>query len=109
MTDPASFVSVLTFRLDRQEYALPVDEVVEVAALMELTRIADSVPELLGIANRHGTALPVLDLRRVLDAPLAPLDATTLFIVGSHDGQMVGLVVDEVQQVEYIPAEIAGK
>jgi purine-binding chemotaxis protein CheW len=102
-------VPVLTFRLDQQEYALPVDEVVEVAALVELTQVNGAVPEMLGVANRHGAVLPVLDLRRVLETPAVPLDSTTLFIVGQHEDQMLGLVVDEVQQVEFIPPDTAHK
>jgi purine-binding chemotaxis protein CheW len=106
---PLAAVPVLSFRLDQQEYALPVDDVVEVAALVELTRVTGSAPEVLGVANRHGTVLPMLDLRQVLDTPDSPLDATTLFIVGRHDDQMLGLVVDEVQQVEFIPLASAHK
>lgn len=102
-------VPVLTFRLDQQEYALPVDEVVEVAALVELTQVNGAVPELLGVANRHGAVLPVLDLRRVLGTPDTGLDTTTLFIVGQYEDQMLGLVVDEVQQVEFIPPDASHK
>lgn len=104
MTDSTpNAVPVLTFRLDQQEYALPVDEVVEVAALVELTQVNGAAPALLGVANRHGTVLPLLDLRRVLGAPDSELDVTTLFIVGQHDDHILGLVVDEVQQVEFVP------
>jgi|FLYN01.1.fsa_nt_gi purine-binding chemotaxis protein CheW len=93
---------VLTFRLADQLYAAPIDYVVEVASMVELTTLPNSPPGVLGIANRHGSVLPVLDLRRVFELETAPVDSSTLFVVVTHDGQMVGLVVDEVHQVEYV-------
>ena len=92
----------LTFSLGEQKYALPIDVVVEVAAMVELAEVADSPPEMSGIANRHGAVLPVFDLRLVFGHEAAPVNLSTLFIVAAHDGQTVGLVVDEVHQVEYI-------
>jgi chemotaxis signal transduction protein len=45
--------------------------------------------------------LPILDLRRVFKQPEQPVTSATLFIVAAGGGREVGLVVDEVQQVEY--------
>ena len=92
----------LTFSLGEQKYALPIDVVVEVAAMVELAEVADSPPEMSGIANRHGAVLPVFDLRRVFGHEATPVNLSTLFIVAAYDGQTAGLVVDDVQQVEYI-------
>jgi len=97
-------IPILTFALGEQYYALVVDAVVEVAAMVELISTTDERPELLGIANRHGEALPVLDLRLVMKSAASPIDEWTLFVVAEYEGKSVGLVVDEVQQVEYIPA-----
>jgi chemotaxis signal transduction protein len=95
----------LTFRLGEQKYALPIEDVVEVAAMVELTSIPESQPGVLGIANRHGSVLTILDLRRLFDLDAATTDSATLFIVASHDGKLAGLVVDEVHQVEYIDSK----
>lgn len=96
--------AILTFSLGAQLYALPIEEVVEVAAMVERTTVADAPPELLGVVNRREQILPLLDLRLVFQQPATPVSSSTLFIVASHAGKLVGLVVDEVQQVEYIPA-----
>ena len=97
-------VPILTFALGEQYYAIVIEAVVEVAAMVELISTTDARPELLGIANRHGEVLPVLDLRLVMKSKASPIDEWTLFVVAIHEGKSVGLVVDEVQQVEYIPA-----
>jgi chemotaxis signal transduction protein len=60
--------------------------------------------QILGVANRRGAILPMLDLRLVFKQPAPPVSSATLFIVAQHNRKMVGLVVDEVRQVEYIPA-----
>ena len=97
-------IPILTFALGEQYYALAIEAVVEVAAMVELISTIDERVEVLGIANRHGEVLPVLDLRLVMKSEALPINEWTLFVVAVHDGKSVGLVVDAVQQVEYIPA-----
>lgn len=98
-------VAHLIFSLDQQLYALAIDYVVEVAAMVELLRTPSSDEVFLGAANRHGAVLPVLDLRPILRQPAAPIDTSTLFIVARSGGQQVGLVVDEVLRIQYFDLE----
>jgi purine-binding chemotaxis protein CheW len=63
---------VLTFTLGDGIYALPIEEVIEVAAMVELIPLADAPPEILGMVNRHGEIMPVLDLRQVFKQPAPP-------------------------------------
>lgn len=93
----------LIFTISEQRYALPIEDVVEVASMVELLNIPTALPEIIGIANRHGTPLPMLDLRQVFGHDHADVTATTLFVVAQpKDEQMLGLVVDVIHQVEYI-------
>lgn len=92
----------LSFRLAKQFYCLPITNIVEVAALPSLEALPDAPDALLGIANRHGEILPVLDLRKAFKTELQTITVSTLFIVAEHQKQMLGLVVDEVQQVIYV-------
>lgn len=91
----------LIFLLHQQYYALTIQQVVEVAAMVELVATPGTDEIFLGAANRHGEVLPMLDLRPIFRQPAAPIDMATLFIVAQVDGQQVGLVVDEVQRIEY--------
>jgi len=95
-------IPILTFSIGDKHYALPIDVVVEVAAMVETIPVPESEPELLGVVNRHGSVLPLLDLRQLFHVPLQPIDVSTLFIVARYGEQLVGLVVDAVFQVEYI-------
>jgi purine-binding chemotaxis protein CheW len=95
----------LTFSLGTQRYAISIDEVVEVAAMVEVTKVAGMPPQVLGVVNRHGSVLPVLDLRPMFRQSTTRITSSTLFIVGVYMGRYAGLVVDEVHQVEYLSLE----
>jgi purine-binding chemotaxis protein CheW len=95
-------VPVLQFSIGDGLYALPISDIIEVAAMVELANVPDAAPEILGVANRHGTILPMLDLRRVFKQETLPVTPSTLFIVVQNGARRAGLVVDDVQQVEYI-------
>ncbi len=95
-------VPALLFMLGAQEYAVLIEDVTEVTALVEIVTVPDTRPEILGVVNRHGAVLWMLDLRRVFDQPAKPVDVSTLFIVAQRGETQLGLVVDEVRQVEYL-------
>lgn len=95
---------VLTFRLGAQHYALLIEDVIEVVAMVEFTSLPDATPEVPGIVNRHGAVLPLIDLRAVFKQPLSPVTSASVFIVAEGGGRQIGLLVDEVQQVDYMDA-----
>jgi purine-binding chemotaxis protein CheW len=99
-------IPVLAFRLADQFYALPISCVVEVAAMVALTQLPDAPPVILGLANRHGEVLPILDLRIAFGLPAEPIGLSTLFIVCELDHLRAGFVIDEVFQVRYIAPEM---
>jgi purine-binding chemotaxis protein CheW len=92
----------LTFSIGAQHYGLPIEQLVEVAAMVELVKTPDVNDRFIGLANRRGEVLPMLDLRAVFGEAAATIDISTLFIVGRAAGQMVGLVVDAIYHVEYL-------
>lgn len=96
---------ILLLSIADQYYALLISDVVEVAAMVELIKLPDAAPEFLGVADRHGAVLPILDLRHIFAQTAAPVTASTLFVVANHESQLVGLVIDDVHQVEYIARE----
>ncbi len=84
-------------RLASESYAIPVDEVAEVAALGDVTPVPGSPPELLGVRNLRGTILPVVDLAVLLKVPrLAP---PSRLVVAEGSGRRVGFAVDSVDEV----------
>jgi purine-binding chemotaxis protein CheW len=97
-----SQVALLSFRLAKQLYCLPIANVVEVAAMISIDRLPDASPALIGVANRHGEILPMLDMRLAFNIEQSPINSSSLFIVAEYRKQMLGLLVDEIQQVLYV-------
>jgi len=90
-------------RIGEQSYGIPIAQVIEVAAMVAFASLPESDPVVCGMINRRGEVLPLLELRRVFNAPVTPLAPETLFIVIQGQTQRAGLIVDEVYQVKYWP------
>jgi len=103
MTDTVR-LPLLTFRLGEGRYALLIEDVVEVAAMVDMLSLPTERTEILGYINRRGSILPLVDLRRVFKQPSAPINSATVFIVAAGGNKQFGLVVDAVEQVEYVDA-----
>ena len=98
----------LLFSIANQDYALAIAGVVEVAAMVELVETPGTDAIFVGIANRHGAVLPMLDLRPIFHQSASKIDMSTLFIVVQADKQMAGLVVDAIHQIEYVmPGQVS--
>ena len=101
-TTQSKTLPILTFTIGEQYYGLPIERVVEVATMVAPIKIPSNNPAVIGIVNRHGSVLPMLDLRRVFADEASVITDATLFIVGQFEDQQVGLLVDSIEQVEYI-------
>lgn len=99
-----SAAPLLAFRVCGLAYALLIADVVEVAAMVEIIPLPDAPPGVLGLINRHGELLPLLDLRQALHHRSVPVDANTFFIVVQQHDQRMGLVVDDIDVVKYVPS-----
>ena len=91
-------------RIGRETYALPIENVLEVAELGELTVVPGAGIGVLGVRNFHGQVLPVFDLAHVLgihrDGPPPRV------VVTDHAGRVAGLAVDEVTDVAPFTADL---
>lgn len=96
-----SAVPVLTFRLHDQRYGLMIDNVIEVMAMVAVEPISGADAAVIGMVNRHGVPMPLLDLRIIASKPAPPADSSALFIVVAHGEHIAGMIVDEIYQVEY--------
>ena len=88
-------------RTANEQYALRVDEVLEVAELGEITPVPGASPSVMGVRNLRGQVVPVLNLARVLDVPESP--APQRIVIAEDSDRKAGLAVDEVIGVEELP------
>ena len=90
-------------RVGRERYAVPIENVLEVAELGTLSAVPGAGGAMLGVRNLHGSVLPVFDLARVL--AIAGDGSAPRVVVAEHAGRLAGLAVDEVSDVVALAAE----
>lgn len=81
-----------------EEYALSVDDVLEVAELGDLTPVPGAPVGVLGVRNLRGQILPVVDVATLLGAD--GNGSAERMVVAERAGARTGLAVDRVLGVE---------
>jgi purine-binding chemotaxis protein CheW len=88
-------------------YGLDGDVVREIVGVLPPTRLPGAPPFVRGVVNLRGQLLTVIDLgHRLTGTPTSAADGST--VVVQHDERSLGLLVDDVQDVqsvEVVPAE----
>jgi purine-binding chemotaxis protein CheW len=106
----------VAFRISGEMHALQIADIAEIAKPFDTTPVPRTATFVLGIGNVRGIVLPVIDLpRRLQLRPVQESRATRVLIV-RHEGELYGLVVDEVrgvvslapEELEEAPGAIAG-
>ena len=95
-TQDKSAWSGVGFKIDEFNYALAIDQIVEVIILTETTKIPGISSWVLGLGNIRGNLIPVIDMKSyLLNKPTKTTAHTRMVVINQIRGQ-VGLVVDEV-------------
>lgn len=90
----------LSFMLAGDTYAAPVSIVREIVKPPPLTPVPRAPDGTMGIVSVRGQLVTVLDLRRRMRLTEAPQTRRTrILLVATGTGEILGLYVDEVQQV----------
>ena len=96
---PAIPKNLVTFRLDRQVFALPIEPIVQIVEMVTITPLPQASDSLEGVINVRGAAVPVVNLRRHFGMAETPQLLDAHIILVRHKEQMVGLIVDQVLSV----------
>ncbi len=107
-TADATDTLVTVFSLERREYAIPVESVVEAVRMAALTPLPRAAPWQAGALNLRGRVIPVIDLRQRLGLTPSEPGLDTRILVVEQSGTTAGLLVDAIVGVE-TPLESAGE
>lgn len=93
-------IQLVSFSVDRQEYAIHIDDVKEIVQMPEaITTVPRSPHHILGLMNLRDQLLPLVDLRTMFALEgKHPDDKSRVIVVTSH-GYFLGIVVDGVSEV----------
>ncbi|MBR9828012.1 MAG: chemotaxis protein CheW [Oceanospirillales bacterium] len=93
-----------TFRVDNELYGIDVMQVKEVLRFSEITPVPGADSSILGIINLRGNVVTVIDTRQMFGLPLVPYDDNTrVIVVEFNEQEVLGLVVDSVDEVINLP------
>ena len=101
----AEDVQLVIFKLDNEDYGLPISKVQEINRLVAVTRLPQTPDFMEGIINLRGRVIPVVDLRKRFGFQAREHQADTRIMVVDLSGQTVGLIVDAVNEVAKISGE----
>jgi purine-binding chemotaxis protein CheW len=96
-----------TFFIDRQYFAVPVQQVQEVIRSLEMTSVPLVPSVLRGLINLRGQIVVAFDLRRRLGFADRPEDQKPMNVVVRADGETLSLLVDEIGDVIEVDEDCA--
>ncbi|KGA97348.1 chemotaxis protein CheW [Alkalihalobacillus alcalophilus ATCC 27647 = CGMCC 1.3604] len=96
-------MKVIVFRIEKEEYAIPVQFIQSIERMLPITRIPNADSFVKGVMNLRGVITPVIDLRLRFGLDEKEVDDTTRILVISKDQLDFGLIVDEAKDVFDFP------
>jgi purine-binding chemotaxis protein CheW len=93
----------VTFRLGEEIYGIDVLQVQEVLRITEISPVPGAPNYVLGIINLRGNVVTVSDARNRFGLPPKETDDASRIIVVDAFNKVIGLLVDNVSEVAYVP------
>lgn len=95
---------LLTFKLGSETYGIQINKVREILTYPIVTPIPDASRWIKGVINLRGEVAPIIDLRVRFNINNEPVynERTIVIAVKTEDTRMIGLVVDEVSDMENV-------
>ncbi len=102
--------SFITFTLDNEVYAVPIQTIEEIIGLQEIS-LLPNVPDFIkGVINLRGEIVPIMDLRLKFGLEAKEYTPFTVFLIVRVDERLMGMVVDNVADVLVIePSKVQQK
>lgn len=98
--DRGPLAEYLAFMLADDTYAVPIGLVREILKPPPLAEVPRAPSDVLGVASVRGLLVTVVDLRaRLRLAAGEPTRKSRILLVEAAEGELIGLLVDEVRQV----------
>lgn len=95
----------LTFWTDKQLFGVPIADVVQIVQMQEITIVPEYPYYAKGIINLRGSIIPIIDIRLRFGKEEIPYNESTCIIVTNINDNLIGFIVDAVEEVTDIPDE----
>jgi two-component system chemotaxis sensor kinase CheA len=102
--------SFITFTLDSELYAVPIQTIEEIIGLQEISLLPNVPNFIKGVINLRGEIVPIMDLRLKFGLEAKEYNPFTVFLIVRVDERLMGMVVDNVADVLVIePTKVQKK
>jgi len=100
-------IQLVVFRLDEEEYAMPVEDVQVVINMTEITPVPNSPSFVAGLINLRGKVIPVIDLEKRfgLQRNNSNIELKHVVVIDIPNSSF-GVIVDEVIEVLHISKNV---
>lgn len=97
-------IQLVTFHLGQEQFGLDILKVQEINRMVEITKVPQAPHYCEGVINLRGKVIPVIDLRKKFEMDVEEWTKNTRIIVCDVDGNVIGMIVDAVEEVLRIPS-----
>ncbi len=95
----------MSFKSDSLSYALSIEYVLEIIGMQNVTEIPNIEPYVKGVINLRGKITPIIDLKKRFGLEETPYDEKTCIVIVSYEEKILGIIVDEIDEVISISEE----
>ncbi len=95
----------LIFCLNQTNFALKIDDIAEVIQTPEINRLDNLPSNIYGIYNLRGKAIPVLNIKHILNIPYNDLSQANYIIIINNQDEKFGILVDEYSKILKMSSE----
>jgi purine-binding chemotaxis protein CheW len=95
----------VVFGVNNSLYGIPIQEVSEIIRMQTVNLVPNSRKEFLGIIHLRDKVIPIISLHAIFSETEKELDSKTRIIVIHSNDKEIGIVVDEVDQVMFLPEQ----
>lgn len=96
---------MVTFKLMEEDFGIPILDVREIIRPTAVTPVPQAPHFVEGVINLRGQIIPIVDLRKRFGMTDTQINDDSRIIVVELGSVVIGLVVDQVEEVLRIPAE----
>jgi purine-binding chemotaxis protein CheW len=96
---------VVAFFLGGQRYALPLERVREIQQIVAFSEVPSGDSGVVGMVNLRGQVIPAVDTRHLVGLDAREYTLETPMVIAEIHGELVAMLVDEVQDVLELPAD----
>ena len=104
--ESTEILQLVSFNIGVEEFGVDILKVQEINKMIHITKVPNSPDFIEGVINLRGRVIPVIDLRTRMGMDRAESNKDTRIIIVEVSDRTVGFIVDAVNEVLRIPANI---